>query len=269
MNDIVGINQKSTLGSNGTQIGVQNIYNGITANDAVQMAIKMFKEYYPELKHEAISEVQRLVNEKLSNEPSVNIVPPTPRITVPLLQNASITEEKEIRELYANLLANSMKKVVKKGVHPSFVEIIKQLSPDEAKIIQYFFIHNEIPIITLRFTDSNGNGIDIIKKFSNIGELVDCERPLEINKYFNNLVRLGLVEYSSPLSYLIDEKEYEQLETHPYIVQQSKNARFYQKPYNTVDIVKGFITITDFGKDFCKVCTNYREITIECENYEF
>ena len=42
----------------------------------------------------------------------------------------------ELRNMYANLLAASMLKDEKENAHPSFVEIIKQLSPDEAKLLK-------------------------------------------------------------------------------------------------------------------------------------
>ena len=63
---------------------------------------------------------------------------PEPYIAVPAVQYISYCmNNEELRNMYANLLANSMNKVVKDGVHPGFVEIIKQLSPDEAKFLKY------------------------------------------------------------------------------------------------------------------------------------
>lgn len=84
-----------------------------------------------------IAETQRLLEEKLKNISPDQIEAPEAYIAVPALQNISYCmDNAELRDMYANLLANSMNKVVKNGVHPGFVEIIKQLSPDEAKILR-------------------------------------------------------------------------------------------------------------------------------------
>ena len=126
MDEHMNISQKASVGSHeNTLIGVQNNQYGLTHMQAIEMAFSIFKEYYPQLKKDVLEELNGMVKEKLSSVPEENIVPPTPRIAVPTLQNASITEEVDIRELYANLLANSMNKVVKDGIHPAYVEIIK------------------------------------------------------------------------------------------------------------------------------------------------
>ena len=183
MSEQMKISQTTGFGSHeNTLIGVQNNQYGLTHIQAIEMAFSIFREYYPQLRQDVLNELDYLVKEKLRNVPENNIVSPTPRIAVPALQNASITEEYEIRELYANLLANSMNKIVKDGVHPAYVEIVKQLSPDEAKILCYMREYTTVPIITLRRENEKGEGVEIIKNFSNIGELSHCEHPFEVNK---------------------------------------------------------------------------------------
>ena len=75
-----------------------------------------------------VAETKKLLEEKLQNTPPELIESPAPHIAVPAMQYISYCmDNEELREMYANLLANSMNKVVKDGVHPGFVEIIKQL----------------------------------------------------------------------------------------------------------------------------------------------
>lgn len=244
------ITQKQS-GSNNTQIGVQN-NNGISPVDATKMAFQIFREYYPQLRDSVLQELRELVNEKLRQVPAENIVPPKARVVVPVLQNASITEETEIRELYANLLANSMNKVVKNGVHPGFVEIIKQLCPDEAKILKYISQVRQVPVITLRFEDEHSNGIDIVKNFSDIGELNGCENIFSINVYFDNLIRLGLVAQPAGRR-LVDSGIYEKLKQHEFIIMKTRIAPFYPK-YNKVNFTESYIEMTPYGDKFCAIC---------------
>ena len=256
--DIINVEQKSALGSNTTNIGVQN--NGLTVSEATHMAFAIFREYYPQLKEEALQELRKSVEEKLSFIPQENIIPPTPRIAVPTLQNASITEEIEIRELYATLLANSMNSIVKKGVHPGFVEIIKQLSPDEAKILKLICYWKIVPIVALRYESDNGNGFYVVKCFSNIGELSHCEYPMEISKYFDNLYRLGLIERITD-AHLVDQSLYEPLKNHQYIKSLFEKASTRQDEYVNAKFEEGFVQITDYGEEFCKNCIVTRQVT--------
>ena len=91
------------------------------------------------LKRESqVKAVAKLLEEKLKNVSPEQIETPEPYIAVPALQYISYCmDNHELREMYANLLASSMNKVVKNGVHPGYVEIIKQLCPDEAKILRH------------------------------------------------------------------------------------------------------------------------------------
>lgn len=254
MADEIEITQRAATGSETTQIGIQQNQYGLSVSDATDIAFKLFREYYPKLRDEALNDVRQMITDKLQTIPAELIVAPAPRIVVPALQNASLTEESEIREIYANLLASSMNSAVKNGVHPGFVEIIKQLSPDEAKIMKYIYSHNTIPTITLRYEDDDGGGVDVVKNFSNIGELVGCEQPFEINKYFDNLTRLGLLENLGQLSSLTHKELYEPLKNHSFLVRKINNLEQYRPLFTKTKMQESYIHISDFGKAFCSIC---------------
>ena len=261
MAEIPNISQTTAMGSNNTQVGVlynheEHHHQGLSVADATSMAFAMFREYYPLLRQEALDNLDQMVTEKLKNLPAECIVPPTARITVPTIQKASITEEAEIREIYANLLTNSMNSVVKNGVHPSFVEIISQLSPDEAKVLRYMHPRQGIPTLGIKRVFNDGGHSTIIKDFSNVPELANCERPNDSEVYIDNLVRLGLARRSVNEWYS-DEAMYEPLISHQFI--QSYWNRYAENPQNLADFkkleyVKGFCALTAFGKNFCDIC---------------
>lgn len=262
MSEIPNISQTTAMGSDNTQIGVQynieeHYHQGLTVSDATAMAFAMFREYYPQLRQEALSSLKLMVEEKLRDIPADCIEPPTARITVPTLQKASITEEHEIRELYANLLSNSMNSVVKNGVHPSFVEIINQLSPDEAKILKFMHTHNRgIPTIGIKLVFSHGGHAVVLRDFSNVPELSGCEHALESEKYIDNLVRLGLAKRSVQEWYH-DEGVYEPLKKHKHIYSQFcqyEAAIQKEDTLKSVEYEKGFCELTAFGKSFCRSC---------------
>ena len=253
----VEITQKASASSQPTMIGVQNNYTGLSPTEAAKMAVEaaiaMFREYFPRLREEALQDVRSIVIEKLASIPPERIVSPSARLVVPALQNASITEEPELRRMYAYLLANSMDNVVRKGVHPSFVEIINQLSPDEAKVLTYLSAKNTIPIISLRYENDKEEGADVIRDFSDIGERTKCEQPLNITRYFDNLKRLGLIDHAPELSALTKKELYEPLKNHRHIKALTEQAHL-QKEYSNSKITESYYYLTDFGKSFCEMC---------------
>lgn len=98
-----------------------------------------------------LAETKKLLEQRLANISPEQIEAPEAHIAVPAFQYISYCmDNEELRNMYANLLASSMNKAVKDGVHPSFVEIIKQLCPDEAKILKHFYKKVSIPVITLK-----------------------------------------------------------------------------------------------------------------------
>lgn len=71
--------------------------------------------------------IEEGVSKKLEKIPEEKRKSPDPEIAVPLIQALGYTAQNEtLREMYINLLANSMDTDQEKVVHPSFVEIIKK-----------------------------------------------------------------------------------------------------------------------------------------------
>jgi len=200
-----------------------------------------------------LAEIEKLLEIKLQNVSPDQIAPPEAYIGVPALQYISYCmDSEELRDMYANLLAKSMCNVTRSGVHPSYVEIIKQLCPDEAKILRV--IDGSIPVITLRFQNSSGEGFDIFKNFSDIGDTAKCDNPENVGSYIDNLERLGLIstEYGS---YLVDKAKYESLKKHPIYNKTVKElAPFYSENYHHQKNKEGFYSITHFGQLFSAVC---------------
>lgn len=63
MTDNVTVTQKSALGSETTQIAMQNNYYGLTPAEASQMAVNLFMDNFPKLQEAAMKTVQERVNE--------------------------------------------------------------------------------------------------------------------------------------------------------------------------------------------------------------
>ena len=199
----------------------------------------------------AIKETEKLLDKKLENISAVKIVEPEPYVAIPAIQQLSYSlDSKDLREMYANLLASSMNIDTKTNVHPSFVDIIKQLCPDEAKLLKYLSNNPTQPLIDVILKYKKGSGyIEQIKNFTIIADNL-CDNPSEIFSYLDNLERLKLINILDNV-YINDTSLYKPLEEHPVIkeIMSSKVENTF-----SYEIRKHSFELTAFAKNFIKVC---------------
>lgn len=164
--------------------------------------------------YEQIEEfITNRVSEKLKNVPEENITTPPLQVAGPAVEALRYSGyDTNLRELYANLLANSMDKNTVHKAHPGFVEILKNLSGDEAIILQAFINTQRFPLIDINATVKDSpNYTVMIVNFSHFNKVVSIARPDLIPSYLDNLVRLGILEIPSGI-YMVGENIYEPLE---------------------------------------------------------
>ena len=160
-------------------------------------------------------------------------------------------DDEELRSLFAKLIAASMDNSKNEVLQPAFVEIIKQMSPIDAKnLINLYDIkdkQNPIVSIILESKDSK-NYKEVFDHFyiENIGNI----SHVRVASSLLNLKRLGLIEINYGV-FLSDENRYLSYENHP-IINRFKNE--YNDDLHSIKLKKGLIKITNFGMDFCKIC---------------
>lgn len=161
-----------------------------------------------------------VIKEKVKQIPEEKLVEPEAYVAIPAIQQLCYCQNsEELRDLYANLLTSSMNADKKWQVHPSFVDIIKQLNPDEAKFLKAM-IPNGLkiyPLIDVDFSIGEGSGgiHPIITNFTDC-YLDKLEYPQNICSYIDNLVRLNIIEIPY-LQAVNDPERYKALENHPMI----------------------------------------------------
>jgi hypothetical protein len=206
-------------------------------------------------------EVREFVNAKvpglLKNVPPENIITPAPNVAVPALAALVYTgHDESLSNLFANLLATSMDKTTAQEAHPAFVEIIKQLTPDEAKLVSLFARNIPLPIINLRWeyrnpdSDKSG-GMDVLVHYSHLGLIAGCSYPDLTPTYIDNVCRLGLADIPKFFTYT-GKGVYDSLETAPEILQ--KKAEIDANVEIKAVIEKAGLKVTELGKQFVKTC---------------
>ena len=203
---------------------------------------------------EAKQAVYERVVEKLKHVPPERIKTSDPRVVGPTLEALKFAgQETRLREMYANLLATSLDSEMAHNAHPSFVQIIDSLSPDEARIMEFMAARRDFPthfpVIDVVLAKGKGRTNIITRCFSLLGEQAACEHPNLVISYADNLCRLGLVEIPA-YKHLAEPGLYEPLEIHELV----NTIREQYKNQGEVKIERGVLRPTDFGVQFCQAC---------------
>ncbi|PWK38676.1 DUF4393 domain-containing protein [Cupriavidus plantarum] len=198
--------------------------------------------------------VRERVAKKLENVPPDEIQQPKPHVAVPAIEALRYTGiEESLSDLYANLLATSMDKATAYRAHPGFVDIIKNMCPDEAKVMKYLVtVRQFIAIANINSNISGGGGYNVMSRnVTSLGARAGCQHPGLLSTYLDNLARLGLiaVDYET---FLTDPKAYEEIENAPAV--KKILEQISQTPGRTGEIKKGIVKITDLGEQFGRVC---------------
>ncbi len=195
---------------------------------------------------------RKLLALKLENTNTEKIVPPEKYVAVPALQQLSYSfDSEDLCELYANLLASSMNVDTKYQVHPAYVDIIRQLSPDEAKIINNIYKTNPVvPIINVSVKMQDDAMLELAENYTCYFDKICCY-PETIGFMLKNMERLGIlnIRYDQRV---IPETTYDILLNKENII--DLISTYENMPNSHIKIERGLIELSEFGKGFCKIC---------------
>jgi hypothetical protein len=173
---------------------------------------------------------------------------------------ASVRNGATMRERYLNLLAASMDESRADRVHPGFLEVLRQLTPDEARIVSLFQHDGPYPLVTVTSRYKHGATIGTaLRQFSLLGELAGCEHPERTPLYLDNLVRLGIAELRR-VRISEDTRMFRAVEEHPAV--RAAIAEIEARPpalaraTDTIvpDLQRSALYVTAFGRQFYEAC---------------
>ncbi|WKA57150.1 DUF4393 domain-containing protein [Planococcus shenhongbingii] len=186
--------------------------------------------------------------------PEENIITPDASVAGPAIEALRFSaHHEEIREMFSSLLATAMNSEEAEKAHPSFVEIIKQLSPDEAIIMSAMRTSGYHALLSVKSVDleKGESFIELKRNFSNIPYLLGCKHPEMSSSYIENLSRLGLIEINNQTE-VVDDYRYENLIYSPTIQQVVSGIDLSERK---VEYSKYVSSRTEFGQKFVSACT--------------
>jgi hypothetical protein len=193
------------------------------------------------------------VAEKLENVPEDRITTPPPNIVGPAVEALKFTGQDEtLQDMFANLIANSLDSKTVLEAHPSFVDIIKSLSPDEGLILKIFASAQQFPMVDVNLKNKKDQGFQILhRNVSQIGAISNCKHQELTPNYLDNLCRLGILEIPSGRK-INDSKVYEAITNDPSNLK-LKN-QYKDDENHSIEFQQKFITVTGIGRQFINAC---------------
>jgi len=189
---------------------------------------------------------------KAATIPAEHIVEPKASVAGPTLQGLAFThEEPNLKEMYLNLLATAMDGRVASIAHPAFVEIIKQLDSEDAKLVRDALQSSAIPIVQIHRKHPDNSGYKVLAQhllnLTNSTTGAAVEDP-GLPAMIDNWIRLGLVEVAYD-KHLIEPSNYSWVDQRPEFLSLSQIPN---PDGGKVDFQRGIMKRTELGKRFAQ-----------------
>lgn len=212
---------------------------------ALNFGVQKAREYFA-------NEFAEDLNAKTASIPLEDIVEPKASVAGPALQGLAFThEEPDLKEMFLTLLATAMDRKVASEAHPAFVEIIKQMSSQEAEILKSALqAATDIPIAEIRISFSDERFQTIYRHLIQIANTATGKLTViaQMPTFIDNWTRLGIVwtDYDSRMA---ASDAYKWVEDRP----EFRNLKQkHERDNNRVVAVHGRLVRTSFGLQFAK-----------------
>ena len=220
----------------------------------IKAALLPLRQWIAEREYK-LAEIEKLLAKKLEHISEDKIVTPEAYVAVPAIQAISYSmNSEELRNLYANLLAKAMNSDTKDMVHPSFVEIIKQMSPVDSLVFKTIMQRESNPLIDLVYQKMGDPDFPIPTEFEIIAKNIsDIDiAPIDIiSLSIDNLVKQNLISIPTDFSYT--DNFYDKLLKSQYYISQSKSHLDRSDGF-IFSHQKRMIEKTNLGISFYKTC---------------
>jgi hypothetical protein len=191
-------------------------------------------------------------------------IPIPPRVAIPMLESASLEDDETLQEVWARLIANSTDPTFKAALHPGYIDIIKQMSPDEAIILNSFLKLTTYPVffshhLTAVYEQADNIAMDyywmmqnkesyniIYEMYLNHCKTLTLIKSDDSRVYIDNLLRLRIVE----LGYDFSGKEIE----NPFFGRLIPRSAGGEKASILIPARDEYLRMTSFGQNFVAAC---------------
>ncbi len=195
-------------------------------------------------------EYKEEIEEAIRRRKEENLIEPQIRIVGPAIEASKFyIEDKDFRKMFAELIASSCDEETEQLVHPSFPEMIKQLSSMDAKLLQLFVQKKTLPCVKF-FSENSDNTVTPYRHL--VIDLSECSHSFNQNdelcftQSIDNLIRLGILRLNSEIIEL--SYDYANFKEHWYykVAEAGCDGNIKIKRYR--------LELTELGENFKRCC---------------
>lgn len=194
---------------------------------------------------------------KMESIAEENVIPVLPEIGVPIVEKLGYVSDEKLAELYTELLAQASNRETVERAHPSFVNIINNISPDEAVLIRKLKSNHAIPFARAIHSQPALNSERELAFFPNHDWVRELSLGHNLHAYISNFSGLGLLsiendrwlmeaELYAPMLRIINDMFQGQTEL--------ANKTATPGEHLVLKTAKGMATLTPFGRKFIEAC---------------
>ena len=197
----------------------------------------------------ALKAYNQELSEAVAAIPSEKQVEPSIQITAQALENSKYCiEEPELRRMFTSLISKSMNIDYRKHIHPSFAEIIKQMSVLDAHVIESFKRSACFQFPLCRYIRQKGESYTVLLENVFLGYGHSDLYAVSIS--ISSLARLGLLKISDTECLVNDTRDcYQPFREHLWF----QNLQ-HEFPNDEISLLKQVVLLTPLGQSFVHVC---------------
>jgi hypothetical protein len=185
---------------------------------------------------------------QLNQVPPDKVAEVPPELGVPIAEKLSYVTNDQLSDLYVNLLAKASTFETAHLAHPSFVNVINNISPDEAILL--LELKDNIPFIEARIEKKDANEWIVLAFLTGLENKTKLSFPNNIPAYLSYFEGWGLINIRHDI-FIANPKLYEELEK---LYRPAFEAVQYDKEKQLLTFARGKIEVTSFGKLFLSAC---------------
>lgn len=186
---------------------------------------------------------------KVKEIPSENFIPPRINILGPAIEGLKYNlEEEHIKDMFTKILISDMDKTKRDKVLPAYIEIVKQLSNEDAKLLQIFY-DNYPDLYALKLRKES-------IFFSDYEDISDYIVLLSENDFLfpepyilDNLLRLKIID----IPFKEKSSTFDYVKAFHNILNEYDYDEYKQFGYN-ITYISRIIAFTTFGNNFLDIC---------------
>lgn len=195
---------------------------------------------------------------KAQKIPESNIVNPRVNILGPVMEGLKFNlDEDHIKEMFTNILLSDMDNKKQSKVLPSYIEIVKQLSKEDAEFLMLLKKFNgNLCSISIKVKEQDSEGHYSLDKYIIYGYNHDSDSNnisfgfSKLNSLvIDNLIMHRLIEQDYQVYYTYSTAKEQYTTLFDQIKKQYKLA-----PNHTLIYDKGIVKLTSFGENFINIC---------------